>query len=221
MISFAAPISIPLLRLLSTGLSSRRKAHTVVVGKSATNAGSKEKHTHSHNLRNHMPHRRRISSLRSSQAANTQLSSQSVSGLLAARVPQICCDREHQVVRDSVSNDGFGLLLQRLAVGLVHALLREHLHRLLASRHDCWDRGDQAEREQVVGGAREVVGWREGIGNDIGEVAAQAVQNIESVAEREEGDGEVDGSGVDGLPFRELVSGETCGPEMKRCELTT
>jgi hypothetical protein len=38
------------------------------------------------------------------------------------------------------------------------------------------------------------------------------VQDIEAVAEREEGDGEVDGGGVDGLPFRELVSrGETFG----------
>ena len=105
-----------------------------------------------------------------------------------------------------MSNHGFGLQLQRLAVGLVHALLGEQLHRLLAAGHDCWDRGDQAEREQVVGGARKVVGRREGIGDGIGEVAAQAVQDVEAVAEREEGDGEVDGSGVDGLPFRGLVS---------------
>lgn len=111
-----------------------------------------------------------------------------------------------------MSNHSLGLELQRLAVGLVHALLGEQLHRLLAARHDCWDGGDQAERKQVVGGARKVVGRREGIGDGIGEVAAQAVQDVEAVAEREEGDGEVDGSGVDGLPFRGLVSrGETFG----------
>ena len=108
--------------------------------------------------------------------------------------------------RNLASIHGLGLQLQRLAVGLVHALLGEQLHRLLAARHDCWDGGDQAEREQVVGGAREVVGRREGIGDGIGKVAAQAVQDVEAVAEREEGDGEVDGSGVDGLPFRGLVS---------------
>lgn len=120
-----------------------------------------------------------------------------------------------------MSNHSFGLLLQRLAVGLVQALLGEQLHRLLAARHDGRDGGDQAEREQVVGGAREVVGRREGIGDGIGEVAAQAVQDVEAVAEREEGDGEVDGSGVDGLPFRELVSrGETFGAEIGR-RLTT
>jgi hypothetical protein len=71
-----------------------------------------------------------------------------------------------------VSDDSLGLLLQCLAVGFVHALLSEHLHRLLATRHDCWDGGDQAEREQVVGRARKVVGWREGICDDIGEVAS-------------------------------------------------
>lgn len=109
-----------------------------------------------------------------------------------------------------MSNHSFGLLLQRLAVGLVQALFGEQLHRLLAAGHDGWDGGDQAEREQVVGGAREVVGRREGVGDGIGEVAAQAVQDVEAVAEREEGDREVDGGGVDGLPFRELVSrGET------------
>jgi hypothetical protein len=31
------------------------------------------------------------------------------------------------------------------------------------------------------------------------------VQNVESVAQREEGDGKVDSCGVDWLPFRELV----------------
>ena len=108
-----------------------------------------------------------------------------------------------------MSNNSLRLELQRLAVGLVHALLGEQLHRLLAARHDCRDGGDQAEREQVVGGAGEVVSGRQGIGDDIGEVAAQAVQDVEAVAEREEGDGEVDGSGVDGLPVRELVSCET------------
>jgi hypothetical protein len=72
---------------------------------------------------------------------------------------------------------------------------------LLATRHDCWDGGDQAEREQVVGRARKVVGWWEGIGDEIGKVASQAVQNVESVAQREEGDRKVDGCGVDWLPF--------------------
>ena len=35
------------------------------------------------------------------------------------------------------------------------------------------------------------------------------MQDVEAVSQREEGDGEVDGSGVDGLPVRELVSCET------------
>lgn len=45
------------------------------------------------------------------------------------------------------------------------------------------------------------------------------MQNIESVAEREEGDGEMDRCGVDGLPFRELVQGSS-GLEIG-VELTT
>lgn len=72
-----------LLRLLAR-LSSRRKAHTVVVGKSATNASSKQKHTQRQNLRNHLPRLRRVRSLSSSQATNTPLPSQGVSGLRAA-----------------------------------------------------------------------------------------------------------------------------------------
>jgi hypothetical protein len=206
MISFSGLQSVHHLLRLLTRLSSRRKAHTVVVSKSTTNAGSKQKHTQCQDLRNHLPRLRRISSLSSSQATNTQLSSQSISSLRAARVPQICRNSKHQIIRDRVSNHSLGLLLQRLAVGLVQALLGEQLHRLLAAGHDCRDGGDQAEREQVVGGAREVVGRREGVGDGIGEVTAQAVQDVEAVAQREEGDGEVDGGGVDGLPFRDLVS---------------
>jgi hypothetical protein len=42
---------------------------------------------------------------------------------------------------------------------------------------------------------------RQRAGDGIGQVAAQAVQEVEPVAEREEGDGEVDGCGVDWFPF--------------------
>jgi hypothetical protein len=71
-----------------------------------------------------------------------------------------------------VSNDRLRLLLQRLAIGLVHALLREHLHRLLAARHDGWDGGDQAQGEHVVGRAGDIVTRRESVGDDIGDVAS-------------------------------------------------
>lgn len=77
---------------------------------------------------------------------------------------------------------------------------------MLTAGHDGWDGSDQTQRQQVVGCAGEVVGRREGAGDGIGKVPTQAVQDVESVAQGEESDGEVDGCGVDWLAVWELAA---------------
>lgn len=192
----------PLAYLLTLlcALASRSKSDTVVVDKRAADASTKEKQSQSQNLDDHLPHLRRVSRLGSAQAAHTQLPSQCVVGLLAASPPHISARGEHQVVCDSVSNGGFGLGLKGFAVGLVHALFGEHLDRLAAASDDSGDGGDQTEREQVVARAGKVGARWQSIGESIWEVATKAVQDVEAVTEREEGEGEVDGCGVDWFP---------------------
>lgn len=68
---------------------------------------------------------------------------------------------------------------------------------LLAAGDDGGERRDQAEGEEVVGGAREVAGGREGGGEVGGEGGGEGVEGVEAVGEGQEGDGEVDCCWVD------------------------
>nr|POE62897.1 hypothetical protein CFP56_03800 [Quercus suber] len=116
----------------------------------------------------------------------------------AAGVPDVAGEDKDDVVEDGVRERRLDLGLDRLAVGLVHALLGEHEHELLPARDDGGDRGQQAERQQVVGGARQVGGRQRG-GQGRGQLGQRRGVDVEAEGERQEGEGEVHRGRVDGL----------------------
>lgn len=76
----------------------------------------------------------------------------------------------------------------------------EELEGLCAAGGDGGERGEEAEGEEVVGGAGEVGGGREGGGYAGWE--GECGEDVDAVGEGEEGDGEVDGRWVDWLTGR-------------------
>ena len=93
----------------------------------------------------------------------------------------------------------------RLGLG-AHVTLRifeallVHLHNGLADAgHEGRDGGDQADGEKVVARAGQVGGDSEVGGDALGEVGGELVDDVDAPGEGEEGNGEVDGGGVDWL----------------------
>nr|POF07667.1 hypothetical protein CFP56_70569 [Quercus suber]POF07668.1 hypothetical protein CFP56_70570 [Quercus suber] len=116
----------------------------------------------------------------------------------AAGVPDVAGDGEDDIVEDGVRNRRLDFRLDRLAVRFVHALLRQHHDQLLPARDDGRDRGQQAQREQVVRGAREVR-RRLRRRQRRGELRQRRRVDVKAEGERQEGQREVYGRWVDGL----------------------
>jgi len=110
-----------------------------------------------------------------------------------------------------MGNDPLELLLDGFPIGFVETLLVDGFFGLADARDDSGDGGEEAQGEAEVGGASHVVGDGEGGGYGGGEVGGEEVEDVEADGEADEGDGEVDRGGVDGLFERVLgLAGRGC-----------